>query len=207
MPTLTYYGSSVADTTLTTACKMASASGGTETSKQTVLTGSSVYGEVWSQGNAGLATVTAIPTTPTGNGWIVYPGAGIFATGNWGFILTFAHVASTTSDCTVRFFRLVSGTYTSIGTINAATNTAAKTTYTFTNTSMSTITFSNSTDGLYVDLWYHDSNANAGGDNPTVYIGNSASAGVANDFQVTTSSFTASSTKLRIFDGLGGLFQ
>lgn len=208
MATLTYYGTSVADTTLTTACIMASASGGVETSKQTVLTSVLVYGEVWSQGNAGLATVTSIPATPTGHGWIVYPGAGTFATGNWGAVFTLAHVASTTSDCTIRFFRLVSGTYTSIGTINVATNTAAKTTYTFTATSMATITFSNATDGLYTDLWYHDNNSNAGGDNPTIYIGNSSSAGVVNDMQITTSNFTpVGGAKLRIFDGLGGLFQ
>jgi len=209
MPTLTYYGSSVADATLTTACGMATTTGGSETSAQTILLLTNVFGEVWSKGNAGLNTVTAIPATPTGNGWIAYPGAGTFATGNWSAVFTFAHVASTTSDCTIRFFRLVSGTYTSIGTINTATNTAAKTTYTFAATSMATITFNNPTDGLYTDLWYHDSNANAGGDNPTVYESNSSSIGVVNDMQITTSTFTASGGSSHVIrgDGYGGVFS
>jgi len=194
----------VLDGTLTTASGMATTTGGVETSKQTVLTGSNVYGEIWSQGNAGLATVTAIPATPTGRGWIFYPGAGTFANAVWGAIITFAHIASTTSDVTIRFFKYT-GSYASIGTINVATNTAAKTTWTFTNTTMPTVTTAAS-DGIYIDLWYHDSNANAGGDNPTIYISNSATQGVANDLQVTTSAFTPSSaTKLFICDGYGGV--
>jgi hypothetical protein len=202
MAALTLYGSSVADSTLATACDMAlTTTGGTETSKQTVLTGSNVYGEVWSQGNAGLATVTAIPATPTGHGWVYKPGAGTFANATWGCVFTLAHVASSTSDVTIRFFKYT-GTYSSIGTINVATNTAAKTTYTFSNTTMPSTTFG-ATDLLYIDLWYHDTNSNAGGDNPSVYISTSATVGVTSDMQVTTANFTVSavtkdlSTRLR----------
>jgi hypothetical protein len=64
-----------------------------------------------------------------------------------------------------------------------------------------------SSDAVYVDLWWHDSNSFANGDNPVVYISNSSSVGVANDMQVTTSSFTAGGTHLRIMDGFGGVFS
>jgi hypothetical protein len=198
--TLTYYGSSVADATLTTACDCASATGGTETSKTTTVTGTLVYVEIVSQA-ATIASVSSIPSTPTGKGWVAKPGAGTFATGNWGFIETSSCTAPGTSDHTVRFFKYNGSTYTLIGTINKTGIVGAKTTYTYTNTSMSSITFA-ATDFLYIDLWHHDTTG--ADDNPVIYVSTSATSGVANDMQVTTSTFTAS---LRIFDGLGGLFS
>src|SRR2546429_2652947 len=158
MAALTLYGSSIADTTITTACKMAAnTAGGTETSKQsTIPSTSNTYAEVLSQ--AGTSnSVTAIPATPTGKGYVYQPGAGTFANAAWGAILTFAHAAGTTSDVTIRFFKYT-GSYSLIGSINRATNTQAKTTYTYTNTTMPSTTFAAS-DLLYIDLWYHDSNA------------------------------------------------
>lgn len=185
---LTIYGSDVADATLTTACDCANPTGGTETSKTNTATGTNVYGEVTSQTNT-TATVTSIPTTPTGNGWVYKPGSGVFATGNWGFVTTLSFgTGATVNSLTVRFFKYSGGSYTSIGTIVfSGTINVAKTTYTFTSTSMSSISFGAS-DLLYTDLWIHDpAGAN---DGQKVYESTSATLGVVNDVQITTSTFT-----------------
>lgn len=196
------YGSSVLDSTLATASKMATTTGGTETSKTTVLTGGNHFGEVWSQGNASLATVTAIPGTPTGRGWVWdKPGAGSFATGNWSASIGLSGLNGEPVTMHIRFFRYSSGTYTSIGSINASvTLSSSRATVSFSATSMSTITFGSS-DLLYVDLWLEDTTG-AGGDSPVIYISNSATAGVANDMQVTTSTFTTSGTQANKSTGL-----
>jgi len=195
MATLTLYGSSVADATITTACDMANTAGGTETSKTTTTTGTSVYAEVLSQGGTS-ASVSSIPTTPTGNGWVYKPGAGVFATGNWSAIDTVSSASwsgsSSTTDITRRFFRYANGVYILIGTLNIAITGTAKTTYTYTATSMASIAFGPN-DFIYSDLWWHDTNTDAGGDNPVIYESNSSSTGVANDVQITTSNFTAAS--------------
>jgi hypothetical protein len=172
---------------------MSTATGGTETSKTTTHSGSAVYGEVWSQGNASPASVASIPATPTGRGWVSSsPGAGTFATGNWSATFTLS-LAVTGTDFTVRVFRYSAGTYTLIGTFpTKAITTTAKTAYAFTATSFSAITFA-AGDLVYVDLWLHDT-ANVITDNPVVWESNSATAGVASDVQITTSTFTASGT-------------
>jgi hypothetical protein len=200
--TLTLYGSSVANGTLTTACTMSAATGGTETSKLTTITGTTnTYGEVTSQGLT-VAAVTSIPATPTGNGWVYQPGAGRFATGNWSASITLATAGINGGDTwTLRFFKYSGGSYTSIGSIVANATTTAKTTYSFAATSMSAIAFIAS-DLLYTDLWFFDSTGVAT-ENPTVYISTSATSGVANDMQITTATFTK---RIAICDGYGGVF-
>lgn len=191
MSTLTLYGSSVADATLTNACDMANTTGGVETSKTTTVTGANNFAEVLSQGGT-AASVTSIPTTPTGHGWVSQPGAGTFAIGNWSASETSAITGFTASNSkyTIRFFRYSSGVYTLIGTIDSGfIASTSKTTYTFAATSMSAITFGAS-DLLYVDLWYTDTTG-TGTENTTIYVSTSSSSGVANDLQVTTSNFTA----------------
>lgn len=184
-----YNGSDVADGTLTTACDMAPTTGGTETSKTTTLTGSNNVGEITSQGLS-VATTAAIPSTPTGKGWVFQPGAGTYATGNWSFIITLSFASVTLqTTLTVRFFKYT-GSYTSIGTLTLSpTFSTSKTTYTFSASSLSSMTFGSS-DLLYVDCWVTGSGG-VGSHNPTVYESTSASTGVANDVQVTTSTFTA----------------
>src|SRR6266705_6210554 len=119
MATLTLYGSAVADATLTTACDMAAVSGGTETSKTTTWTGSSNYGEIVSKGGS-IVTVTALPATPTGNGWVYNPGAGTFDLGNWSGSLAVNDAAlgpytigtNGGQGGVLRFFRYSGGVYT-----------------------------------------------------------------------------------------------
>jgi hypothetical protein len=192
MPTLTIYGSNVSDATLTTASDMAANTGGTETTAlSTVPNTTFLFAEILSRTGTSNGVVI-IPATPTGNGWVYSPGAGTFATGNWSALVNLSFAHAFTSDLTIRFFRWSSGVYTSIGTIPLASQSVSgtKTLYTFTATSMGTITFA-AGDLIYVDLWFQDA-ANVGTDNPTVYESNSAVSGVANDVQVTTSTFTAS---------------
>jgi hypothetical protein len=195
MATITFYGSNVQDSTLTTACDCASASGGTETSVRTTSASPNNFVEVCSHVNS-LTGVTAIPATPTGRGWLFLPGAGTFATGNWSATITLSLVTSSigaSSKYTVRFFKYNGSTYTSIGTINSATVTVnTKTAYSFAATSMSTFT-TLATDYVYTDLWWNDT-TNVGGDDPTVYVSTSSTAGVTNDLMITTSTFTPSST-------------
>lgn len=206
MASLVLYGSSVLDTGgLGTASKMSNTTGGTETSKKTTITGvGPTYAEITSQGLT-VADVTSIPATPTGRGWIYYPGAGSFALGNWSAAITLAFVLHGAPNTTMlRAFRYSSGAYTLIGSISATTATLAKTTYTFAPTSFGTITFGTS-DGVYFDLWWNDASGDPSGDNPTVYVSNSAVAGVANDFVITTSNFTSSGGSVSLSCTLTGV--
>lgn len=199
------YGSSVADTTLTNACKMSAMTGGTETSRQTTTGAGGKYAEIQSQGGSHPGT-TSIPS-PTGKGWVYSPGAGTFATGNWSARVTlqFANIDPSGSTTTIRFYRYSGGVYTQIGTITTSTTTTAKSVRVFSATSMSSVTFGAS-DLLYVDLWMFDGGADADSDNPTVYVSNSSTAGVVDDLQITTSTFTPSGGGV-FGDGMGGMFK
>lgn len=201
MASLVLFGSDVAATTPSTACQMSNTTGGTETSKTTTLTGASTWGEITSQG--GTVTLVASLPTPTGKGWVYPTGAGTFATGNWSASIGYAESSAESGfSLAVRFYRLSSGVYTSIGLIDIDTQSAttSRVVKTFPATSLSTITFGAS-DLLYVDFWGTNSN------NPVIFESTSASAGVTSDMQITTSSFTASGVTHRIIcDGYGGMF-
>lgn len=196
MPTI--YGSNVADSILTTACKMSSALGGTEVGVQSTFVSTSLtYAEVRSKGGASTP-VTAIPATPPGNGWIFWPGAGTYASGTW----TIKHTHQSVSrgvDTTIRAFKYnsTSGTYTAISnaSVNTSNTATTKTTYTGTTSTVATVTLA-SDEGLYFDCYWHDNNANVGGDNPTMYVSNSATAGVANDLEITLPTFTPAQTNI-----------
>src|SRR5258708_925911 len=111
MASFTFYGSSVADGVVTSACDMASVTGGTETSKTTTFGATSnTFGEFFSQGGSTTGAVS-IPATPTGNGWVAIPGSGTFATGNWSASITMSlsGAQGANSNTTIRFFRRSSG--------------------------------------------------------------------------------------------------
>lgn len=204
MTALTVYGSSVADTMLTTACDMAQAvGGGTETSKTTILTGTEVYGEVFSQGGT-AASVATLPATPTGHGWVYTPGVGTYVEGNWSALITLSAASwggsSVHGTITVRFFHYSGGAYTAIGQITTALSGTNKMTYSLPATSMPSITFGFN-DLLYVDLWWFDDATNAGGDNPVLYVSTSATQGVAGDMQISTPGFA--STAMLGYDPVG----
>lgn len=209
MASLTLYGSNVANSTLTSACNMSTTTGGTETSNTTTYSGSNNWAEIFSQG--GSTTGASSPSsTPSGKGWCYLPGAGSFATGNWSASVALKETGGSSGDNTateIRFYRYSGGTYTLIGTITNSTTSvlSSRTVVSFSATSMASITFA-ALDLLYIDLWWEDT-ATINTDNPAVFVSSSSSAGVANDMQVTTSSFTASSTSnwsnIIVSDNLG----
>jgi hypothetical protein len=193
--TLVLLGSDGADGTLTTACDMSTTADGTETTKTTTTSGTGTWAEITSQG-ASVSAVASIPATPTGNGWIYYPGSGKFAAGNWSAIINSTQSAGTTASAqfTIRFFKYSGGSYTSIGniTITGQNWSSSKAQYSFGATSMGAVSIGAS-DGIYVDLWgsWNGGSVSWSSINPVIYESTSASHGVANDVLVNTSAFTA----------------
>ncbi len=185
--TTTIYGSNIADTILSTACKMSTSTGGTETSVTTTIPSTSnPYAEIRSQ--TGSSTAVASLPSPTGNGFVWWCGAGSIAAGNWSAIATNSS-NSKGVNTVIRFYKISSSfVYTAIGTITVTQTATAKTTYTYSSTAMSSVTTS-AGDGIYIDRWWFDNNANAGSDNPVNFVSNSGTAGVANDMQVTMPTF------------------
>jgi hypothetical protein len=187
------YGSSVADSTLTTACDMATALGGTETSKRTTPTSANFQiAEVLSQGGTS-AGVASIPS-PTGKGWVYAPGAGTFAAGNWSAAIATADLVNGsvyTIVGTLRFYKYSSGIYTSIGTISSGSLAipGSRGVVSYPATSMPSVNFA-AGDLLYTDLWYNTTPNSVGGAFWDIYESLSAATGVANDMQITTASFT-----------------
>ena len=191
---LVVYGSNVADATLTTAADMSlDTESGNETSSTMTYTysASGQYGEIMNQPST-TSGVASIPATPTGNGWVFQPGPGLFTAGNWSASVTLSasnYVLGLT--ITIRFFRYSGGTYTLIGSITTPVLGTAKTTYTFSPTFFSSLSLGAS-DYLYTDLWWFDNQSTITGDNPVIYLSDSASQSVDNDMQVTTAPFAPS---------------
>jgi hypothetical protein len=186
---LVLYGSNVSDANLSTASSMSTTTGGTEVAQTTTATGTAVWVEVLSR-SATIATVTAIGS-PSDKGWVYSPGAGTFQTGNWSVSITLSASSPGTTDVTVRFYKLSGGVHTLIGTINKTGVVGAKTTYSFTPTSFSSVTFA-AGDLLVRDVWWHDTSG--ADDNPVIYESNSATQGVVSDV-VTTSVFIPAGTQ------------
>ena len=190
MPSLVLYGSNIPDSTLVAACDMAAASGGVETSATTTTTGTNNFVEVFSQN--GSSTGFSALQAPSGKGWAFKPGAGTFALGNWSasIALSLALSPGTGSLYILRFYKYSGGIYSAIGTINSGTISASgRTAASFPATSMPATTFT-ATDILYIDLYWEEVSGTIGGDNPTVFVSTSSTAGVVGDMQVTTSTFT-----------------
>ena len=183
-----YYGSSVADATFTSGCDMGKnvATGGTETSKTSTVTGANNFAEIASQGGS-IADVTAIPSTPTGKGWFYPLAAESIPGGLYTPVITlsFAGVASGLT-LTVRAFYIPAGVLANavlLGSGTASISVATKTVYsptTFTPGSRATVVG----DYLGFDAWYQDTGG-ASGDNPTVYESTNTSQGVVNEVQWT----------------------
>lgn len=209
MPSFNLYGTSVADSVLTSANGSATVAGGTETSQQCDMNGGNNWGEIVHFFTNPTVDFTAIQP-PTGRGWVYNkPGAGTFAAGTWTLKYTWFGVGGDTVTLTWRVYKFTTpSTYSAIGSVVTSSFAipATKTLTTFPNLSGSLTTFG-ANDLVYWDIWLNDTGG-AGGDNPTTYMGNSLSAGVANDMQILTPNFTPSGTPhIIIFDGLGGMFK
>lgn len=198
MTALTLYGSNVASTTLTSACKLSTTTGGTETTVTTTGPASgNGYVEILSQ--AATASLNASIPSPDGKGWLfdvtTLENCTISA-GNWSASFGCQDSAGSgpVQSFTIRFYKRSSGgTYTSIGslTLSSQTINTTRTTYTFSASSLSSMSFSVG-DKLYVDLFIQ---ATGWSSDPIVnYVSNSATQGVANDLQITTPGYTANAT-------------
>lgn len=197
MTALTLYGSNVASTTLTSACKLADTTGGTETNVTTTGPASgSGYVEIFAQ--AATASINASLPAPDGKGFL-YDSVNLenctISTGNWSASIAVKDTAGSgpVQSFTLRFYKRSSGgTYTSIGSLVLSSQTinTTRTVYNFSASSLSSMSFSTG-DKLYVDLWIQ---ATGWGSDPIVnYVSNSATAGVANDLQITTPGYTSNS--------------
>jgi len=194
-----YYGSNVADATLTNACDCArNTTGGTETSQTTSLTGNLAVYEITSRGLT-IATVASVPATPTGKGWTFkFTQNGTIAAGNYSAIMNLAAAWALSNQTTtiVRFFYLPGGVFGSavlLASLAAVAMTSqAKTQYSWVAVAGSAQSVS-SGDYLYVDAWANDTIGGAS-DNPVAYESNSSSSGVANDAQFTVPGFIISAS-------------
>jgi Concanavalin A-like lectin/glucanases superfamily len=189
---LVLYGSNAANATLTTACNMATTTGGTETSVTSTASGTNDYQEIYSQGGS-PASVSSIPSTPTGHGWLFKPGAVTFVAGNWSASITLACSSGTGATVTLRVFKYSGGSYTSIGSLSSITISGhPKTTYSVAATSLGSFSLLAS-DYVYIDLWWYDSGG-ANSNNPVVYVSTTSSNGVASDMQITTPGYNVNAT-------------
>lgn len=205
--TVVLYGSSVADTTFTNGCDMSTTTGGTETSKTSTVSGGGNIAEVYSQGGS-VTTVSSIPATPTGHGWYAKQMQAGTYSGNWSASINSSINSYTPSNShyTLRMFKYSGGSYTSISTITGPYLTdTAKVDYSYSSTSFTSFSVAVG-DYLAFDMWYTDTTG-AGGEDTVIYESNSATAGVANDMQISISTFTASGGHQKIFDGFGGMFS
>ena len=195
MTSLTAYGSSVAATTVTTANKMSSTTGGTETTKTTSVASGSGNGylEVLSQGGTGTV-VGSLPGSPSGKGWlfdVTTLEGQTMASGTWTCALPVADTAGSGPllQMIMRAWKRSSGgTYTSIGsmTLSAPTILTTRAVFTLTGSSIPAVSFATG-DKLYFEAFLQ---ANGwGGDFIVVYESNSGTAGVTNDVMITTSGY------------------
>jgi hypothetical protein len=160
MTTLTIYGSAAAATTVSTAGKLFTATGGTTGATATRVGKTTTWVEIFGKGTTNAQTGVASIGSPTGNGWLydvtTLEGGGILA-GTWTPTVKLLGTATgVTVSCTIRFYKRSSGgVYTSIGTAagNSLALTASAQSVTFASPpSLSRTAFATG-DKLYVDVW------------------------------------------------------
>jgi hypothetical protein len=195
MTSRTLYGSNVASTTLPSAGKLATTTGGSETDSYVLpATNTTGYLEAHAISGAPGTVYSNSPPAPTGYGWLydstALEGQTITA-GNWSVSVTLSdnNGAGTILNATIliRFYKRSSaGIYTPIGSIPFSGQTLhSKTTYALPATDMPGMSFSTG-DKLYVDLFVYGRWTNGGTDYLFCYESNSGTAGVASDMQITT---------------------
>lgn len=199
---LTLYGTNVAATTVTTACKLATALGGTEV---TVLTtapndGTQNYMEVLSQ--AGTSTDSASLPAPSFKGWFLDSNLldnQTIPAGNWSATVGLDDSAGTFSNIGMflRFGKRSSaGVVTPIGTLTLVSQAlvVSRTTYTYIATSQIAMAFAVG-DRLYIDKILKPAGAGTwGADTVHIYVSSNGSAGVANDLQINTPGYAPTSS-------------
>lgn len=194
---LTLYGTNVAASTPSTACKLATTTGGTEV---TVLTtspndGTQNYMEVLSQ--AGTGTDSSSLPAASGHGWTLDSNIldnQTIPAGNWSATVGLDDSATFSNiGMFLRFGKRSSGgVVTPIGTLTLASQAlgASRTTHTYIATSQIAMAFAVG-DRLYVDKILKPAGAGTWGADPVhIYVSSNGSAGVANDLQINTPGYT-----------------
>jgi hypothetical protein len=182
-----FYVSNVASTisSLILSDQMSQTTGGAETSVSITApsSGNNLYIELLSQGGTSSGT-PALPA-PTGKGWSIPLQGYTITAGNWQAAFTLAKSGAAMSGASlyVRFYRrTMDGTYYAIGSsvLNSQTLSTTKTTY-FLPSASATLWQFIANDTLYVDAFAFNGNTAWASDVFTVYVSNSAGAGVFND--------------------------
>jgi len=161
------YGTNVAASTLSTASKLATATGGTNATVDNSLgITPSGYGQLYSQGNASAWPNLGSIGSPDGHGWfleaISLTGQQILA-GNWTptfrIKISGTGTPTVTADLYERAYIYNGGVYTLIGSmlLSAQSLTTTTTNYTFGATSLGLTKFGTS-DSLYLDAWMNITN-------------------------------------------------
>jgi hypothetical protein len=190
---LVLYGTTTASTTLSTANKLVTSTGGTSTSKTTTASDNAgtnqYYMEVFSQG--GTAGDSASITAPTGKGWlfdVTTLETNTIDAGNWSAVLKMNDTAGFTAiTMIIRAYVYNGGTYTAISTmqVTGQSMSSTSTTYNIANTAFSAQAF-NTGDKLYIDLWLKPTTGHWAGDPIVNFSSSSSSAGVTGQFAITT---------------------
>lgn len=194
MTALITYGTQVAATTLATAGKLATTTGGTGSVVTMLISTATGYGELMAQGNASAWAAGASLFAPTGNGWLwdVTTLAGqTLPPGIWTpEIKAKVSTGSIVADMYVRAYAYdtVALTFTLIGVmmLAAQTFTTSAAFYTFAATTLPAFTFG-ANQRLYYDYPLNiTSNSMAVGATFTLNLASTGGAGVANVAQMTT---------------------
>lgn len=197
---LTLYGQNTASTTLATANILQTATGSGTISKNTQVSTSSNYGEIYSQGNAGAWAAAGGTSGPSGHGFL-YDTTALegqqFVAGNWQPIVRMQMSAgSIVADIHVRLYKYnsVSLAYAQIGSdivLASKSITTSNTICTLPATSEVAVNF-NAGDKLYCDTWLNITTPDGtSGANVQFFMASVAGLGVANNMQITTPGYIA----------------
>lgn len=199
---LSAYGSNVASSVLTTACSLATATGGTLASKTTTAPNDSSqnYLEVLSQGGTGT-TYASLPA-PTGHGWIadgISLSGNQFVAGNWSSVARMSLTTGTMTNTLVQrywVYNSVSLTYTAIGSITTTGNAFSTTTTSYSDpfTALGASPIFGANDYLYIDEFVKPTTGTWTGQGVKNVVTTSAAQGDASNFAITTPGYASVTT-------------
>jgi hypothetical protein len=190
---LSLYGLTATSTTLITAAKLASSTGGSASSVTTTINAGSGYYELLGLG--GVSTAVGSLPQPSGKGWLFDTTSlegQTLASGNYTFIGKLAVGSGTLGPATLTlrvYKRSSSGTYTAItsGTTTSFTVTTTATAESSSVTGIASMSFATG-DKLYVDAFL---NAAPGSSRNISFSVSSTTSGVAQDLEVDTPGYGA----------------
>lgn len=211
MTALLLYGTTAVSSTLSTAAKLANATGGTATTVNTSINAGNGYYELLGLG--GTSSANASLPAPTGNGWlwdVTTLEAQTIGSGTWTLIGTISIASGTlgSSTLTLRAYKRSSGgVYTALCASTSSTFTVSTTNSveSLTASGVSSMAFSTG-DKLYADAFL---NGNPGSARSIQFSVSSTGSGVAQCMEMDSPGYSATvgSTHIFLCDGMGGVFR